>query len=209
MSGHGSGRTSGHGEDGDVGTARPATDPLSATGLAAGPPSTPPTTPAHAWAGRSALVVPAVLVVLGLFLVYGIVDMEVTEDTEIFGPKAFPTMVAVVCFAVAALLAVSILRHPDVPEPMVDADGQVVDGTISNWRATGITVGSFVLFGLLLVPVGWIVSAALVFWGVTVGLGSTRYVFNLLVGLALASVMQLVFAGLLGLSLPPGIFGVL
>lgn len=194
---------SGHGEDGDVGTARPATDPM--TGRGTPPPGPPP----HRWAGRSALVVPAVLVALGLFLVYGVVDMQVTEDTEIFGPKAFPTIVAVVCFVVAALLAVSILRDPEVPEPLVDADGHAVGGTVSNWRATGITVGSFVLFGLLLVPVGWIVSAALVFWGVTVGLGSTRYVFNLLVGLALASIMQLVFAGLLGLSLPPGVFGVL
>lgn len=175
----------------------------------ADPASTTVPQPQHRWAGRSALVVPAVLVAVGVFLVYGILDMQVTDDTELFGPKAFPSIVAGACFLVAVLLAVSIVRNPEVPEPHVDAGGRVDTGTVSNWRATGITVGSFVLFALLLQPVGWIVSAALVFWGVTVGLGSTRYVFNLLVGLAIASIMQLVFAGLLGLNLPPGIFGVL
>ncbi len=193
-------------DDPDAAAARPATDPM--TGRTATEPGPVPDPP-HRWAGRSALVVPGVLVLLGVFLVVGINDMEVTDDSELFGPKAFPTFVAAACFAVAALLAVSIVRNPEVPEPLVDTEGRTVGGSVSNWRATGITVGSFVLFGLLLQPVGWIVSAALVFWGVTVGLGSTRYVFNLLVGLALASVMQLVFAGLLGLSLPPGIFGVL
>ncbi|WP_380169480.1 tripartite tricarboxylate transporter TctB family protein [Jannaschia sp. R86511] len=187
--------------EGAAGAARPGTDPM--TG------HRPVAAPAHRWAGRSALVVPALLVGLGVFLVYGVVDMEVTDDSELFGPTVFPTMVAVTCFVVAVLLAVSIVRDPEVPEPHLDADGEPVGGTVSNWRATGITVGSFVLFGLLLQPVGWIIAAALVFWGVTVGLGSTRYVFNLMVGLALSSVMQLVFAGLLGLNLPPGVFGVL
>jgi len=160
----------------------------------------------HPWAGRSALVVPVVVFALGLFLVYGIIDMEIPEDSEeVFGPTAFPTITAVACFVIAVLLTFDILRHPKVPGD--DDDGVPESGTVSNWRATGITIGSFVLFALLLQPIGWIISAALTFWGVTVGLGSTRYVTNLLVGLALSSIMQLIFAGLLGLNLPPGVMG--
>lgn len=79
--------------------------------------------------------------------------------------------------------------------------------THSDWRTTGFVLASFVLFAIILMPVGWILSGALVFWGITVGLGSTRYVANLLIGLALSSIVQLVFGGLLGLSLPAGIFG--
>ena len=60
---------------------------------------------------------------------------------------------------------------------------------------------------MLLQPAGWIISEALVFWGLTVGLGNTRYVFNLLIGLAASSIMQLIFAGMLGLNLPAGVMG--
>lgn len=161
----------------------------------------------HPWAGRSALVIPVVVFALGLFLVYGIIDMEIPEDSEeVFGPTAFPTITAIACFVIAVLLAVDILRNPEVPQDE-DGDGLPDPGRVSNWRATGITVGSFVLFALLLQPVGWIITAAVTFWGVTVGLGSTKYVTNLVVGLGLSSIMQLIFAGALGLNLPPGVMG--
>ena len=50
----------------------------------------------HPWAGRSALVIPVVVFALGLFLVYGIIDMEIPADSEeVFGPTAFPTISAI------------------------------------------------------------------------------------------------------------------
>lgn len=160
--------------------------------------ATRPSAPRHLWSGKSALVMPALLVVLGLLLIYGIVDMEVADDSEVFGPRAFPAITAAVCFVIAALLAISVMRNPELPEAELS----------SNWRSTGITIGSFVAFAVLLVPAGWIIAGAVVFWGVTVGLGSTRYVPNLLIGLAASSVMQLIFSGLLGLSLPAGVMGI-
>lgn len=159
------------------------------------------------WAGKTALIMPALLVLLGLFLIYGIYDMDVADEAELFGPRAFPWITAVFCFVVAALLTLTILRNPEVSPPVLDEDGRPVSFLASNWRATGITVGSFVAFAVLLVPAGWIIAGAVVFWGVTVGLGSTRYVANLLIGLAASSVMQLIFSGLLGLTLPPGVMG--
>lgn len=166
-----------------------------------------PTGPHGFWTGRSGLVIPGVLLVLGLFLVYGIMDMDVAADGELFGPRAFPWIAAAGCFIVAALLTIQILRQPDVPESMIAEDGSIRPGTASNWSAVAITVGSFVGFALILQTIGWIISAALVFWGITIGLGNRRYLFNLLVGLAMSSIMQLVFSGLLGLSLPPGVMG--
>ena len=156
------------------------------------------------WAGRSALIIPGVLFALGVFLIVGISDMEIVDDSELFGPRAFPWMIAVACFVVGALLTISIVRNP---EAMADRDGVSVAAAPSNWKATGITIGSLIVFAILLEPVGWIIAGALVFWGVTIGLGSRKYVTNLLIGLALSSIMQLIFAGLLGLSLPPGLMG--
>lgn len=166
-----------------------------------------PTGPHGFWTGRSGLVIPGVLFAVGIFLVYGISVMEVADDDELFGPKAFPWIAATACFVIGALLVVQILRHPDVPESMIDEDGNLREGTASNWPATAITVASFLGFALILETVGWIIAAALVFWGITIGMGNRRYVFNLLIGLALSSIMQLVFSGLLGLNLPPGVMG--
>jgi putative tricarboxylic transport membrane protein len=166
-----------------------------------------PDSPQRFWAGKSALIMPGLLVALGLFLIYGNLDMEVADDSEIFGPKAFPWIIAGFCFLVAALLAATILRNPEVPAADLDERGHPVARLTSNWQATAITFGSFVAFAVLLIPAGWIIAGAVVFWGVTVGLGSTKYVVNLLIGLAGSSIMQLIFAGLLGLSLPPGVMG--
>lgn len=165
------------------------------------------TTGQRFWAGKSALIMPALLVLLGIFLIYGILDMEIADDSELFGPRAFPWIVAGFCFLIAALLAIHILRNPELPEPLVDQHGRPYRRPASNWRAAGITIGSFVAFAVLLIPAGWIIAGAIVFWGVTIGLGSTRYVQNLLIGLAGSSIIQLVFGGLLGLTLPPGVMG--
>lgn len=166
-----------------------------------------PAGPHSFWTGRSGLVIPAVLFALGVFLVYGNSVMDVADDGELFGPKAFPWIAAIACFVVGVLLTIQILRSPDVPESMIEEDGTLRAGTASNWPAVAITVGSFVGFALILETVGWIISAALVFWGITIGLGNRRYLFNLLIGLAMSSIMQLVFSGMLGLSLPPGVMG--
>ena len=53
---------------------------------------------------------------------FGIADMDVGSNTELFGPRAFPWIVAITCFIIAALLTVQIIRHPEVPESMLDEE---------------------------------------------------------------------------------------
>ncbi|RZI89112.1 MAG: hypothetical protein EOO67_12390, partial [Microbacterium sp.] len=76
-----------------------------------------------------------------------------------------------------------------------------------DWKALGITAGSVAGFILLLPLLGWIISCTLLFTAVTFAFGSTRVGFNLAIGLLIASVIQLVFSGLLGLALPAGFIG--
>lgn len=157
------------------------------------------------WDGRSALVIPAILLVIAGLMLLGIGDIE--TEGSLFGPQAFPWIVIGGLVIVAVLLALSILRNPEVPASQVAEDGSIKPGTASNWTAVAITVGSVALFILILQPVGWIISAALVFWGVSVGLGARNYLVALMAGLIMSSIIQLVFAGLLGLSLPAGVMG--
>ena len=53
-------------------------------------------------------------------------------------------------------------------------------------------------------PAGWIIAAAMLFWGVSYALGSRRPVFDISVALVMSSVIQLIFGAALGLNLPAG-----
>lgn len=106
-----------------------------------------------------------------------------------------------------------------VPSTPVDPDGDTVDeippdvppgrepwpaGAVSDWRALGTVLLSLILFIALLRPAGWILSAALLFWGVSYALGARRPVFDLSVALLMAAAVQLIFGSALGLNLPAG-----
>lgn len=79
----------------------------------------------------------------------------------------------------------------------------------SDLRTTGYVLASLVGFVLILPWAGWVLSAAALFWCVARALGSRRTWIDLGVALLLSSFIQLVFGGLLGLSLPVLLGGVL
>lgn len=79
--------------------------------------------------------------------------------------------------------------------------------TRSDWRTLGTVLVASVAFVALLQLIGWVFSSAALFWLICRALGSKRPVFDIWVSLLIASVIQLIFGGLLGLSLPVGIFG--
>lgn len=72
----------------------------------------------------------------------------------------------------------------------------------SDLRTTGYVLAILVGFVLVLPWAGWVVSAAALFWCVARALGSRRTWIDVGVALLLSSFIQLVFGGLLGLSLP-------
>ncbi|MET0864620.1 MAG: tripartite tricarboxylate transporter TctB family protein [Nakamurella sp.] len=74
----------------------------------------------------------------------------------------------------------------------------------SDWRALGTVLVSLVLFIALLRPAGWIIAAALLFWGVSYALGARRPIFDASVALVMSSLIQLIFGAGLGLNLPAG-----
>lgn len=101
----------------------------------------------------------------------------------------------------------------------LDADGDVVveippdvppgrapwpAGAVSDWRALGIVLASLAACIVLLNPAGWIIAAAVLFWGVSYALGSRRPVFDVSVALVMSSLIQLIFGAALGLNLPAG-----
>lgn len=93
----------------------------------------------------------------------------------------------------------------EVESPATGRTGWPVD-TVSDWRTIGLVVGSLLVFAALLVPLGWLISAALLFFGISFALGEgKRPLFDLGVAIVVASVVQVAFSMGLGLHLPPGI----
>lgn len=92
-------------------------------------------------------------------------------------------------------------------EAEAEAQGEARTDPGTNWRLLGIGLATLVGFTLVLEPLGWLISATLLFWGMSLALGGRHHLRSLLIGLGLASLVQVVFSGLLGMPLPAGILG--
>ncbi|KTR51967.1 tripartite tricarboxylate transporter TctB family protein [Curtobacterium oceanosedimentum] len=169
------------------------------------------------------LTTPALFTAFAVYLVVGIVTMEVPAGTAFPGPAVFPGLVAAALLLLAALLVVRSVRAARgrragavgaLPEPgaeTVDA----VDGTGTetpravrvDWRSLAWVVLSFAGFALLLQVLGWIVGAGLLFLGVAKGLGAPGWLRPLVIGLTVSAISYIAFDMLLDLSLPSGIVG--
>ncbi|MFE3824664.1 tripartite tricarboxylate transporter TctB family protein [Streptomyces sp. NPDC059092] len=177
---------------------------------------------------RTGLVVPLLLLVTGIVLGAGTLTMDVPANVASPGPRMFPTVVAVACLVFAVLLGVDVLRRPEPERAAAPADGvaaRAADAVTpltpaaetaagdtdpavrirSNHRALAGLVGTITAFIALLVPLGWLLSGALLFWGVARALGSRRTVFDIFLSIAISSTVQLAFSAGLGLNLPPGV----
>lgn len=181
------------------------------------------------FSGRSELGFVALILVVATGLLLGTLGMEVLGQSRP-GPQFFPVVVAIILYAAAIAITVSVVTHPTLPdgEPhpgrgnfsadlLIDISdvgeervrrrySKYTDdyATYSDWRTVGMVVGGIVLFILILHPVGWILSATALFWIVARALGSRRPLIDLGVALLFASVIQLAFNAGLGLPLPPG-----
>lgn len=156
-------------------------------------------TPPSSWReGRSGLILALLMAAFSTYLLYGIVTMDVADNVDQPGPAFFPAVLMVAGYILAALLALATWRNP---EP-VDREGRA---TYSNFGAVGWCVAGFVIFALSLEFLGWVLAAAVLFWCVARGIGSRRPLFDVSVALVVSSIIYLIFRGVLGLNLPPGI----
>jgi putative tricarboxylic transport membrane protein len=151
-------------------------------------------------AGRSSLVVAGILLAIGLYLTFGITTMDVPQGAKTPGPRFFPILIAIAIFLLAIVLSLQVFR---TPEPVPAEAGNY--RFYSDWKAVGMVFFAFLAFALLLIPVGWLLSAALLFWAVARALGSKRAIYDIGIALVFSAFIQLAFGAGLGLTLPGGI----
>lgn len=186
------------------------------------------------YTGRSELIVVAGVIALAVALTAGIVTMEIPEGTAFPGPTFFPIIVAVFLYVVGVALAIDVLRAPQRPhvadDPVEISDEMLrdlggIDATSEirvvspedsapgagasargavDVKTVVITIGALAGFILVLPIVGWLLSAAALFWVIAWAFGSRRPLMDIAIGVIMSASVQLAFGAGLGLSLPAG-----
>ena len=153
--------------------------------------------------GRSELGVAVLLLVLGaLVLVDAVRIHSGVAQVGAVGPRAVPILVGGMLVVCAAFLAVDVLRggHGEAE------GGEDVDlDHPSDWRTVGLLAAAFLANVVLIEPVGWWFSGAVLFWGSTYALGSRHYLRDAAISFALSIATYYVFAAGLGIGLPAGV----
>jgi putative tricarboxylic transport membrane protein len=161
------------------------------------------TAPREKRTDKAQYLVCAVLVVVGAFVIYDALTLEAGfAKVDPVGPKMFPVVIGVVLIALAIVLAIAIPRGS-----MGEAEaGEDVDPDApADWRTVGLLVGIFVATILLVMPLGWAITGALLFAGTATVLGSKHYVRNIVIGAVLSIGSFYAFYSGLGIPLPAGI----
>jgi putative tricarboxylic transport membrane protein len=153
--------------------------------------------------GRSELGVALVLGALGLLVM---VSALLLPESRIargpVGPGAVPVVVGVLLVVTSIVLAVDVLRGGR-GEPEGGEDIEL--GGRSDWRTIAMLAAAFVANALLIEPVGWWFSGALLFWGSAFALGSRHWLRDAVIAFALSLGTFYLFALGLGTTLPPGV----
>ena len=153
--------------------------------------------------GRSELGVALFLGALGLLvLVSGLLLPESRIARGPVGPAVVPVVVGALLLVTSVFLAVDVWRGGR-GEPEGGEDIEL--GGRSDWATIAMLAAAFVANALLIEPVGWWFSGALLFWGSAFALGSRHYVRDAAIGFALSFGTFYLFALGLGTTLPPGV----
>jgi putative tricarboxylic transport membrane protein len=118
------------------------------------------------------------------------------------GPATIPIIVGGLLVVVACFLALDISRGGR-GEPEGGEDVELTGG--SDWRTVLMLAAAFVANALLIEPLGWPISGAILFWGSAFALGSRHYVRDAVIALTLSFGSWYLFAFGLNVILPVGI----
>ena len=110
------------------------------------------------------------------------------------GPRAVPILVGAALTLAGLGFAVSVVRGAEFPATESPPDR----------RALAWLIGGLVAAGLLIQPIGFALTAAVVFTATARAFSSRRLPMDTLVGLVLGAIVYVAFARGLGVSLPAG-----
>ncbi len=153
--------------------------------------------------GRSEFGVALFLGALGVLVV---VSALLLPESRIargpVGPAAVPVVVGGLLVVTSVFLAVDVWRGGR-GEPEGGEDVELTGR--SDWRTVAMLAAAFIANAILIEPLGWVFSGAILFWGSAFALGSRHYVRDAVIAVALSIGSFYLFALGLGIALPVGV----
>ena len=153
--------------------------------------------------GRSELGVAVFLGAIGLLVVISAILLPESRIARgPVGPAAVPIVVGALLMVVSVFLAVDVLRGGR-GEPEGGEDVELTGS--SDWKTILLLAASFLANAVLIEPLGWPISGAILFWGAAFALGSRHYVRDAVIAVVLAVGTWYLFVLGLGIALPVGV----
>jgi putative tricarboxylic transport membrane protein len=136
---------------------------------------------------------------LGAFIAIESSAIEVSPAYAKVGPQAIPYLVA------AGLILFGLLFAGMSLCPRAIAADETAAAEPADWRALAVISAGLIAQMLLLVPAGFVIASAILFFCVAFGFGSRRYVRDAAVAILLAFIVYIGFTRGLDLQLPAGV----
>ncbi|MEO7132952.1 MAG: tripartite tricarboxylate transporter TctB family protein [Vicinamibacterales bacterium] len=156
--------------------------------------------PAKRSGSTGQLAVAAAVLVLGVLLAVGTMQLPEATGYAKVGPKLVPTIVS----GALMLLGVLLLREAWFGG-FHDVDEAAAATNPTEWKAFAWISGAMIVNGLLMVPAGFVIAGIVMFVMAARGFGSTRWVHNAIIGAIIAAITYAFFNYGLGLNLPLGL----
>jgi putative tricarboxylic transport membrane protein len=142
------------------------------------------------------IIAAVVLVVLsGTFLV-GVFDIRSPKGLDPAGPRFFPLLVTTAWLLLSIGYLVEGLRSPRTKD---EAD--------RSWFEPLAISGLLALYAFLVVPLGYLIATALLFWAAARVLGSRQVARDIIVAVVISVIVYISFTQFLDISLPEGVLG--
>ncbi|MET9339575.1 tripartite tricarboxylate transporter TctB family protein [Nonomuraea sp. NPDC003804] len=139
---------------------------------------------------------------LGVLVIVGTLDVSAATSRLGLGPRFFPILIGGALILIGAFYTLDVVRggrgDPEESED-VDADAP------ADWKSVGLVSGIFLGFTAALSTLGWVLSASLLFFGLSVALGAENKVKAAVIAVVLGVLSYVVFVNGLGVSLPGGL----
>lgn len=143
------------------------------------------------------------VLIFGAALAYGTSQLPEATGYAKVGPRLMPTIVS----AGLILLGLVLLKEA-LWGGFRGVDEVEANDNPTNWRAFGWITAGIIFNGILMVPIGFVISGTLLFVLAARGFGSKAWAKNAIVGLVIANITYAFFNYGLGLGLPRGILPV-
>lgn len=158
--------------------------------------------PRPGWTGNRVGELAFALLILGLgiFTFVGTFGIRTPAGVEV-GPRVFPILVAAILIFAGVWLVANVLRG-DLGQG--EAGEDIDPHAKTDWKTIGILLLLVLVTIWALEPLGWWMTAAVLFGAVAWALGARRPWLGFVIGLILGVATHLLFAELLGLGLPRG-----